>query len=83
VLPPLGIGLGVHNNLAGTDSCRNAGSGPLRFDLNAYILDYGARLRSFEREFIAPPCGGDPTRIITNLIPHLLLGDGRATGGDK
>jgi len=74
----MGIGLGVH---ARTESCRNGASEPLRFDLNVYILDYGARLRSFEREFIAQPCGGNPTRIVTNLIPHLLLGDGRATGG--
>jgi hypothetical protein len=77
----MGIALGAHNNFARTESCRNGTGEPLRFDLDVYILDYGARLRSYEREFIAQPCDGNPTRIVTNLIPHILLGDGRATGG--
>ena len=39
----MGIGLGVHNNLARTESCRN-GAGELRFDVSVYILDHGGVL---------------------------------------
>jgi hypothetical protein len=76
-----GIGLGAHNEFLGNGSCRNGLHDRLRLDLNVYVLDYGAALRSYEREFTAQPCDSNPTRIVTNLVPHILLGNGRASGG--
>jgi hypothetical protein len=75
----MGVGLGAQNNFVGHESCRNGLRERLRVDFNVYILDYGA-LRSYEREFTAQPCDGTPNRIVTNLVPHILLGNGR-TGG--
>jgi hypothetical protein len=76
-----GIGLGAHNTFAGNESCRNGLHERLRLDLNVYVLDYGAAMRSYDREFTAQPCDGNLNRIVTNLVPDILLGKGRNGGG--
>ena len=73
----MGIGLGAH--FAESGYCRNGIRERLRVDLKVYILEYG-ELRSYEREFAAQPCGGTPVRITTNLVPSVLLGNGRTAG---
>jgi hypothetical protein len=69
----MAIGLGSHNNVVDGEPCE-----ALRVHLDVYILDQGINLRSYEREFSAQPCDDPPTRLVTNLVPDVVLGSARA-----
>jgi hypothetical protein len=69
----MAVGLGSHNNLVRGEPCE-----PLRVHLDVYVLDRGINLRSYEREFAAQSCDDTPTRLVTNLVPDIVLGSARA-----
>jgi hypothetical protein len=48
--------------------------GPLRVDLDVYILEQGSRLRNYARTFAAPSCGGAAEHLFANLVPNIVLG---------
>lgn len=76
----MAVGLGSHSNAVGGELCHNARREPLRVDLDVYVLEQGTNLRRYERAFAAQPCDGTVTRFVTNLVPHIVLGNGGAEG---
>ena len=78
----MAVGLGSRNSVAGQEPCSNGNGEPLRVHLDVYVIEQGTDLRSYEREFVAQPCDGAPTRLVTKLVPSISLGSaGRSTNG--
>jgi hypothetical protein len=73
----MAVGPGANYRAAAPESCSN-GRRELRVDLDVYVLDPGMKPRSYARTFAAP-CDGVAPRIVTNLVPNILLG---SAGGD-
>src|SRR5262249_37143870 len=73
----MAVGLGSSNKEVGRESCSNGRGEPLRIHLDVYVLEQGTNLRSYEREFAAQPCDDAPTRLITDLVPNIVLGNAR------
>jgi len=78
----MAVGLGARDSGAGRASCANGRREPIRVDLDVYVLEQGTKLRSYEREFAAQPCGGTPGRFVTNLVPSILLGSSSGGAGN-
>ena len=73
----MGVGLGSDNHFAEQESCRYE----RHVDFNVYVLNGGPDPQIYERGFTGKPCDDTPLRIRTNLVPHIQLRGGRATGG--
>jgi hypothetical protein len=73
----MAVGPGANYDAAHTGSCADRRE-PLRVDLDVYVLE-GMKLRTYARTFAAPCDGGIP-RLVTGLVPSILLGAAEATG---
>jgi hypothetical protein len=74
------MAVGPGANYDANEACRNGRREPIRVDLDVYVLEQGTKLRSYERTFTAAPCGGASPRLVTNLVPNILVGDQRGAG---
>jgi hypothetical protein len=76
----MAVGLRARDSAAAREACNDGRRAQLRVDLDVYVLEPGANLRSYERQFAAQPCDGTAARFVTNLVPSIVVGNVRAGG---
>jgi hypothetical protein len=76
----MAVGLRARDSAAVREACNDGRRAQLRVDLDVYVLEPGANLRSYERQFAAQPCDSTAARFVTNLVPSIVVGNARAGG---